>query len=176
MWRRFVIILAMSALPVASVHAIPITMQFAVTGFFDAFGNSSPPTDPVNGTIVFDAASVNSTINSLTSISMTIDGHAYSVGDLSFASLYSGNLDIIYATLNGISLVSGTNDFLIAWDRSTLDDGLFGYSTSNDQDSFFVGTTFSSFSVTSNQIPEPGTLILLGFGLAGLAASRRRRQ
>ncbi|MBT1077085.1 cohesin domain-containing protein [Geobacter grbiciae] len=77
----------------------------------------------------------------------------------------SAPLDLVSLTFTGIGL--GTTDLIIAdntfADLGTLD--LFGADTVSD----------AQANVVPGPIPEPGTLILLGAGLAGLAVWRRRR-
>ena len=42
-------------------------------------------------------------------------------------------------------------------------------------DTFFVGVTEAAAEGPGNQIPEPGSAVLLGLGLAGIIAARKRR-
>jgi hypothetical protein len=92
----------LSAIPVTPASAIPITVSFTATGF-----NVGAPTDPVTGSIGYDAASTTAPPNSLTSINLTIAGHAYSLAEVGFA-----DSTVIGALINGVNFVgASTNDF-----------------------------------------------------------------
>ncbi len=124
-------------------YAVPITVTFSANNFYILVGLTPAPTDPVTGTIVYDAADIHSPINSLISINMTIDGHAYSLGELAFSPGPA-----IGGSINGvISLVGNTNDFYIMWDSTTLQPTAFTYSDQSVA-GIWQSTTFSEFSVT----------------------------
>jgi len=150
------------------VHAIPIELSFTVAGF-----PVSAPTDPVTGTIVYEAASLGATVDSLTSISLTLDGYTYGVGELGFTS--SGSTDFIGGSLNGVQTIfSATNDFLIRFNRDAQTGFDFIYSSASINN-IWSSAQFTSFSMTElSQVPEPTTVALLSLGLVGFGFTRRK--
>src|SRR5258708_4241210 len=105
-------VLFLATLASSPARAIPITVSFTASGF-----PARAPADPVTGIITYDAASTTASINALTSVSLTIAGHTYSLGELAFAS----NVDqFIGGALNGVGgLDLGTNDFALVWDQAS---------------------------------------------------------
>lgn len=154
--------------------AIPITMEFTVSGFVGQTSGTPAPTDPVSGTIVWEAASASADIDSLTSISLVINGHPYTLGETGFLS--SEGSSTIAGTNNTVfGLVNGTNDFSIAFSQSTGTPGIFMYTSASINDIWF-SRSFDEFSITAAQVPEPAVLALFGLGLVGLAVSRQRKR
>lgn len=96
---------------------------------------------------------------------LTFRLHVYNTGNNWFTGPAAGNADGIVHAKTG------------AWVGTTIPNGtyvgfedLYGGGDFDYNDHQFV---FTNVSNPSNPVPEPGTLALLGFGIAGIVARRR---
>jgi hypothetical protein len=150
----------------APAWAIPVELSFTAN-----FPAGSPQTT-VTGDFSYNAASVTSPITSLTSVNMTIAGHAYTLGELGFETIGSGELIGTTGPPAGLGSAGvGFNSFFFEYFPSTGTpaDNLFFYGTSSDTTgSLSVVSSYSQFSVTAvAAVPEPASWVLFLTALFG---------
>ena len=164
----------LAAIPLRTVHAIPIHLEFIVSNFGLGTGGSAAPQDIVSGSILYEALSITSTIDSLAAIDLTIGTHTYSIDEVGYA-YFAGTAprQCIGGEFNSFCNVGPSDyDFRIRWYQNTLIPLDFAYSIGSGET---WGTIdFDAFSITA--VPIPPALFLFGSGLLGLVGMARRKQ
>jgi|CXWL01.1.fsa_nt_gi hypothetical protein len=170
---RFVSTMLALCFFVQAAQAMPIHMTFTADNFISAAGYAgTAPTDPVSGTIVWDANSATSPINAFLSVNMTIDGHTYGLQELASQDL-GGSTFVIGGEHFGPDVrQSGTNDFAIYFNPLAVVSSGFTYTSANNQSDSWNTAHFSQFSITA--VPVPTAVWLFGSALGVMGAMRRR--
>ena len=155
-------------------RAMTVELDFTAVDF-----PASAPNTSLTGRFTYEAASLTSAIMSLTSVNLTISGHAYTLGEVGASS--SRDAQLIGTTIEGVGNVeNGVNTFAFGYSLSTgaPTGKSFDYAMVSTSDIYetFTYTQFSVQSVSSVAAPEPATwsLVLLGFLGAGAVGARRR--
>jgi hypothetical protein len=168
--------LALFSAITTTASAATFSLTFEVTGFH-SFNGNLPPTDPVFGTIIWEAPGIHDPIQSIDSINMTLAGHSYSVGEIGYVR--EGGLNMIGGISEGVDMMlDSTDDFWISWDPNTLTPSDFAYTSAERSGLWYANGfppgSFPTFSIT--QVPEPSSTALVGLAFLSRTALVLRKR
>lgn len=135
-------------------------VDFSAKNFTSAYWGTTPPQDPILGSITFQAANFGADIDAITDVSLVIDGHHYQANEIGGNSVGEG---YFFGGLinDSHSIGWGTNDFWINAYSSFNNNSSFSYSSTSQ----FDGWTTLDIDYKYSRVPEPGSLGLLFAGL-----------
>ncbi len=141
-------------------NALTLDANTIPATFYRGFANPSPPPAQIGYTV--------QAVGAIQHSSPTESGHVYQVT--------GGLTQDFNLTIANTSFRAGTATFTI--DGTTQTDIALGFIRTDGADmgdsaSQFITPTFGSWII--NQAPEPGTTLLMGLGLLGLAIAGRRK-
>jgi hypothetical protein len=186
----------------AGAQPITETYNFDLGGFVDVLGSSTPPVSNITGsvtltfdpTLTYDNDTSDITVNSFTGLNQygTSGPYAYTLQSQIGFTYANGYLEIGGIESDSDLVVVGSTDIVISLNVTNPGDPAFvpcstpgytcgqytgsdlvdasGYTLADYNTGWFYGVPQSNVGV-----PEPGTGLMLGTGLMGLAAVRRRR-
>jgi len=162
--------------PIGTVSALPFMLTFTASSFEPVFDNS-PPSDPISGSLVFQAQSLTGPITGVDSINLTIAGHTYTVGEIGFDG--SGGANLVGGLPSGANGVgsAGPDDFALVWQQADSAFSFFSFHVASSEENLFQTRTGSvSITASPTAISSPPPLALLTVGLLAWGLCVRCRE